>query len=302
LLRPGRFDRQIVVPLPEFEERLAILKVHSRDKRMGPDVDLEIMAKGTPGMSGADLANLVNEAALFAVRRGSSQIERIDFESARDRIMMGARRDSLILSAEEKRTTAYHEGGHAVLAAVLPNGDPLHKVTILPRGMALGVTQTLPEERHSYSRDYIEDRICMALGGRVAEQVVFGQQTTGAANDLEVVTGLARRMVREWGMSDKVGPMAWHGQQQVFLGEDLMTGGREYSDDTARTMDEEINRILRVQEQRAIELLGKHRAGLDLVAAALLEHETIDGAEVGRLVQQGLGEPAPRADATSLTD
>ena len=206
------------------------------------------------------------------------------------------------MSAEEKRTTAYHEGGHAVLAAVLPNGDPLHKVTILPRGMALGVTQTLPEERHSYSRDYIEDRICMALGGRVAEQVVFGQQTTGAANDLEVVTGLARRMVREWGMSDKVGPMAWHGQQQVFLGEDLMTGGREYSDDTARTMDEEINRILRVQEQRAIELLNKHRAGLDLVASALLEHETIDGAEVGRLVQQGLGEPTPRADATSLTD
>jgi cell division protease FtsH len=302
LLRPGRFDRQIVVPLPEFEERLAILKVHSRDKRMGPDADLEVMAKGTPGMSGADLANLVNEAALFAVRRGSAQIERIDFESARDRIMMGARRDSLVLSAEEKRTTAYHEGGHAVLAAVLPNGDPLHKVTILPRGMALGVTQTLPEERHSYSRDYIEDRICMALGGRVAEQVVFGQQTTGAANDLEVVTGLARRMVREWGMSDKVGPMAWHGQQQVFLGEDLMTGGREYSDDTARTMDEEINRILRVQEQRAIELLNKHRAGLDLVAAALLEHETIDGAEVGRLVQQGLGEPVRRADAPTLSD
>jgi cell division protease FtsH len=296
LLRPGRFDRQIVVPLPEFEERLAILKVHSRDKRMGSDVDLEVMAKGTPGMSGADLANLVNEAALFAVRRGSSQIERIDFESARDRIMMGARRDSLILSAEEKRTTAYHEGGHAVLAAVLPNGDPLHKVTILPRGMALGVTQTLPEERHSYSREYILDRICMALGGRVAEHVVFGQQTTGAANDLEVVTGLARRMVREWGMSDKVGPMAWHSNQQVFLGEDLMTSGREYSDDTARLVDEEINRILREQETRAIELLSQHRRGLDLVAEALLEEETIDGDQVARLVQQGLGEPTPAAE------
>ena len=296
LLRPGRFDRQIVVPLPEFEERLAILKVHSRDKRMGPDVDLEVMAKGTPGMSGADLANLVNEAALFAVRRGSAQIERIDFESARDRIMMGARRESLILSAEEKRTTAYHEGGHAVLAAVLPNGDPLHKVTILPRGMALGVTQTLPEERHSYSREYVLDRICMALGGRVAEHVVFGQQTTGAANDLEVVTGLARRMVREWGMSDKVGPMAWHSNQQVFLGEDLMTSGREYSDDTARLVDEEINRILREQEARAIELLTKHRRGLDLVAEALLDEETIDGDQVARLVQQGLGEPTPAAE------
>ena len=300
LLRPGRFDRQIVVPLPEFEERLAILKVHSRDKRMGPDVDLEVMAKGTPGMSGADLANLVNEAALFAVRRGSSQIERIDFESARDRIMMGARRDSLVLSVEEKRTTAYHEGGHAVLAAVLPNGDPLHKVTILPRGMALGVTQTLPEERHSYSREYIQDRICMALGGRVAERIVFDQQTTGAANDLEVVTGLARRMVREWGMSDKVGPMAWHNNQQVFLGEDLMTSGREYSDDTARLVDEEINRILREQEDRAVVLLSKHRRGLDLVAEALLEQETIDGDQVARLVQQGLGEP--RQPSPTLAD
>uniref|UniRef100_A0A6J7MB14 Unannotated protein n=1 Tax=freshwater metagenome TaxID=449393 RepID=A0A6J7MB14_9ZZZZ len=291
LLRPGRFDRQIVVPLPEYEERLAILKVHSRDKRMGSDADLPVMAKGTPGMSGADLANLVNEAALQAVRRGSKQIERIDFESARDRIMMGARRESLILSAEERRTTAYHEGGHAVLAAVLPNGDPLHKVTILPRGMALGVTQTLPEERHSFSKDYIEDRICMALGGRVAEQLIFSQQTTGAANDLEVVTGLARRMVREWGMSEKVGPMAWHGQQQVFLGEDLMTGGREYSDSTARLMDEEIQRILTEQEVRASKMLAQHRAGLDLVAAALLEKETIDGTDVAKLIQQGLGEP-----------
>jgi cell division protease FtsH len=288
LLRPGRFDRQIVVPLPECEERIAILKVHSRDKRLGPDVDLETMARGTPGMSGADLANLVNEAALFAVRRGASQIERIDFESARDRIMMGASRESLVLSAEEKRVTAYHEGGHAILAAVLPNGDALHKVTILPRGMALGVTQTLPEERHSFSKDYIQDKICMALGGRVAEQIVFSQQTTGAANDLEVVTGLARRMVREWGMSERVGPMAWHTQQQVFLGEDLMTGAREYSDDTARLVDEEINKILREQEVRATELLNKHRSGLDLVAEALLERETIDGATVSALIQRGL--------------
>ncbi|MFM8856184.1 MAG: ATP-dependent zinc metalloprotease FtsH [Actinomycetota bacterium] len=288
LLRPGRFDRQIVVPLPECEERIAILKVHSRDKRLGSDVDLETMAKGTPGMSGADLANLVNEAALFAVRRGAAQIERIDFESARDRIMMGASRESLVLSAEEKRVTAYHEGGHAILAAVLPNGDALHKVTILPRGMALGVTQTLPEERHSFSKDYIQDKICMALGGRVAEQIVFSQQTTGAANDLEVVTGLARRMVREWGMSERVGPMAWHSQQQVFLGEDLMTGAREYSDDTARLVDEEINKILREQEVRATDLLNKHRAGLDLVAEALLEKETIDGATVSELIQRGL--------------
>jgi cell division protease FtsH len=292
LLRPGRFDRQIVVPLPEADERLAILKVHSRDKRIGTDVDLDTMAKATPGMSGADLANLVNEAALFAVRRGSVQIERIDFENARDRVVLGASRESLVLSAEEKRATAYHEGGHAILATVLPHSDPLHKVTILPRGMALGVTWTLPEERHTYSREYFLDVICKAMGGRVAEKIVFGQLNSGAANDLEQATNIARRMVREWGMSDSVGPMAWHGQQQVFLGEDLMTSGREYSDSTAKMLDDEISRILREQEERAHQLLTKHRKGLDLVAEALLEQETIDGATVGRLVQQALDAPA----------
>jgi cell division protease FtsH len=292
LLRPGRFDRQIVVPLPEFEERLAILKVHCRDKKMGPDVDLEVMAKGTPGMSGADLANLVNEAALFAVRRGSKTIERIDFESARDRVIMGARRESLVLTAEERRTTAYHEGGHAVLAAVLPHGDPVHKVTILPTGMALGVTQTMPEERHSYSREYIEDRLCMALGGRVAEELVFGHRTTGAADDLNKATSWARRMVREWGMSEKIGPMAWESQQHVFLGEDLMQSAREYSDDTARLIDEEIAKILRQQEDRARMLLATHRRGLDLIAQALLEDETVDGPQVNELIHQGMAESA----------
>jgi cell division protease FtsH len=290
LLRPGRFDRQIIVPLPESDERLAILKVHSVDKKMGADIDLETMAKATPGMSGADLANLVNEAALFAVRRGSKEIERVDFENARDRVVLGASRESLVLNAQEKRATAYHEGGHAVLATVLPNSDPLHKVTILPRGMALGVTWTLPEERHTYSREFFEDVICKAMGGRVAEILVFGQLNSGAANDLEQATGIARRMVREWGMSDAIGPMAFSGQQQVFLGEDLMTSGREYSDETARKIDDEIGRILRTQETRAGELLAKHRGGLDLVAKELLEFETIDGATVARLVQQGLGE------------
>ena len=292
LLRPGRFDRQIVVPLPESDERLAILKVHSAGKRMGQDVDLDTMAKATPGMSGADLANLVNEAALFAVRRGSTHIERIDFENARDRVVLGASRESLILNAEEKRATAYHEGGHAVLAAVLPHSDPLHKVTILPRGMALGVTWTLPEERHTYSREYFEDVICKAMGGRVAEKIVFGHLNSGAANDLEQSTNIARRMVREWGMSEAVGPMAFAGQQQVFLGEDLMTSGREYSDEMARKIDDEISRILHEQEQRAHRLLEKHRKGLDLVAQSLLDNETIDGAMVSRLVQQGLGEPS----------
>src|SRR6476469_1168404 len=290
LLRPGRFDRQIVVPLPESDERLAILKVHSRDKKMGPDVDLDVMAKGTPGMSGADLANLVNEAALVAVRRGSKQIERIDFENARDRVVLGARRESLVMTAEERRATAYHEGGHALLATVLPHGDPLHKVTILPRGMALGVTWSLPQERHTYSKEFFEDTICKAMGGRVAEKVVFDHVNSGAANDLEQATNIARHMVREWGMSDAIGPMAWSSQQAVFLGEDLMTSGREYSDDTAKLLDEEIARILTDQEGRATDILTQHRRGLELIAQSLLEHETIDGREVAKLIQQGMDE------------
>ena len=290
LLRPGRFDRQIVVPLPEYQERLEILKVHSRDKRMGNDVDLSTMARATPGMAGADLANLVNEAALIAVRRSSNEIERIDFENARDRVVLGARRESMILNAEEKRATAFHEAGHALLATVLPNGDPLHKVTILPRGMALGVTWSLPQERHTYSKEYFEDTICKAMGGRVAEILVFGHLNSGAANDLEQATSIARRMVREWGMSDKVGPMAWSSQQQVFLGEDLMSNGREYSDETARMLDEEIALILTSQEDRARELLTKHNRGLELIAESLLENETIDGPHVAELIQQGLTE------------
>jgi cell division protease FtsH len=296
LLRPGRFDRQIVVPLPEFEERRAILEVHSRDKRIGPDVDLETISRATPGMAGADLANLVNEAALIAVRRGSKEIQRVDFENARDRVVLGASRESLILTVEEKKATAYHEGGHALLSTVLPHGDPLHKVTILPRGMALGVTWSLPQERHTYSKEFFEDTICKAMGGRVAEKLVFGHLNSGAANDLEQATGIARRMVREWGMSDRVGPMAWAGQQAVFLGEDLMSSQREYSDDTAKLLDEEIARILNEQEQRAMDLISEHRRGLDLIAEALLEHETIDGPEVARLIQRAMAETG-RGDA-----
>ena len=299
LLRPGRFDRQIVIPVPEVSERKAILEVHSRDKRVGDDVDMDTMAQATVGMSGADLANLVNEAALVAVRRGSKEIERIDFENARDRVVLGASRESVIMTAEEKKATAYHEGGHALLATVLPNGDPLHKVTILPRGMALGVTWSLPQERHTYSKEYFEDTICKAMGGRVAEIVVFGHLNSGAANDLEQATGIARRMVREWGMSDRVGPQAWSGQQATFLGDDLMSSGREYSEDTARLLDEEISKLLTDQEQRAMEVLTRHRRGLELIAEALLEHETIDGPAVARLIQQGMiesGENVPTLD------
>jgi cell division protease FtsH len=293
LLRPGRFDRQIVVPLPDLEERRAILAVHCKDKRIARDVDLAVVARGTPGMSGADLANLVNEAALFAVRRGKREVHMDDFESARDRVLMGQRRESMALSDEEKEIIAYHEGGHAVLAYLLPNADPVHKVTILPSGMALGVTQQLPiEERHLDPQPYIEDSLAVRLGGRIAEELVFGTISTGANNDLVGCTELARKMVREWGMSDRVGPMAWGSQGMVFLGEDLMHT-RDYSDETARVIDEEVERILRVQEDRARATMMAHRRGLDNVARALLDNETIDGSEVGRIIDEAASEESP---------
>ena len=285
LLRPGRFDRQVVVPLPELEDRRQILDVHIRHKRVDSDVDLDLVARGTPGMSGADLANLVNEAALFAVREGATEIHRSNFEEARDRILMGQRRDSMALSDLEKEAIAYHEAGHAVCAAVLPTADPLHKVTIIPSGMALGVTMQLPiEERHIYREDYIQDMLIVRMGGRMAEQLVFDVVSTGANNDLVGATELARKMVREWGMSIRVGPMAWGSQGQVFLGEDLMHT-RDYSDDTARVIDEEVGRILREAQESCRTVLTENRNGLDLVARALLEHETIDGAEVSRLLE-----------------
>jgi cell division protease FtsH len=291
LLRPGRFDRQIVVPLPDLEERLPILQVHCRDKRVSDDVDLSLVARGTPGMSGAELANLVNEAALHAVRRGSQWIQMRDFDAARDRVLMGMPRESMALSGDEKERVAFHEGGHAVLAYVLPHADPLLKVSIIPTGMALGVTQQLPaEERHIYPREYIEDSLAVRMGGRVAEKLIYDGLSTGASDDLQRNTELARKMVREWGMSDRIGPMAWGSQGTVFLGEDLMHT-RDYSEDTSRVVDEEIERILRAQELRAEAVLGEHRGGLEAVAAALLEHETIDGREIARLVDVAYGRP-----------
>ncbi len=284
LLRPGRFDRQVVVPLPELSDRHAILEVHVKGKRTAEDLDLNVVARGTPGMSGADLSNLINEAALYAVRDGEEEIAARHVEMARDRVIMGQKRESLALTDDEKEAIAYHEAGHAVCAAVLPTADPLHKVTIIPSGMALGVTMQLPEEdRHIYRSDYILDRLVVMFGGRIAEEIVFGISSTGAADDLMRATALARSMVREWGMSTELGPMAWGSQNQVFLGEDLVQT-RDYSDETARVIDQETERILREQQERCLQTLTEYRHGLDLVARALLEHETISGEEVDRLI------------------
>ena len=284
LLRPGRFDRQVMVPLPELADRVKILAVHLKGKRTAADVDTNLVARGTPGMSGADLANLVNEAALFAVRAGDKKIAMKHFESARDRVLMGVQRDSMALSDGEKEAIAYHEAGHAMCAAMLPTADPLHKVTIIPSGMALGVTMQMPEEeKHIYRQDYIEDRLVVMMGGRMAEELIYDVMSTGGSNDLEQATGMARKMVREWGMSTRVGPMAWSSNNQVFLGEDMMQS-RDYSDDTARVIDEEVERILREAEETSRTLLRENREGLELVARALLEHETIPGSEVYRLI------------------
>jgi cell division protease FtsH len=296
LLRPGRFDRQVVVPLPELDDRRAILEVHVKHKKLSDSVDLALVARGTPGMSGADLANLVNESALTAVRRGAKIVEMHDFEDARDRVLMGQRRESMVLSDSEKEITAYHEAGHALCAALLPNADPVHKVTILPRGMALGVTQQLPEEeRHSYSREYLEESIVVAMGGRVAEKLVFNHRSTGASNDLQVSTERARRMVTEFGMSDRVGPRAWGGSSPVFLGEDFGQQ-REFSEDTSRLIDDEVERMLREGEERCTDLMTEHRHALDLIARGLLEQETISGHEVNRLITLALnGDSHPAA-------
>lgn len=302
LLRPGRFDRQIVVPLPELEDRKKILEVHLKGKQTSSDVDVEVIARGTPGMSGADLSNLVNEAALFAVREGKTEITMADFDNARDRVLMGVKRDSMAMTDEEKEAVAYHEAGHAICAAALPNADPVHKVTIIPSGMALGVTQQLPEgDRHLYRQDYIEDSLVVRLGGRIAEEVVYGVISTGANNDLVGATELARKMVREWGMSERVGPMAWGNHGQVFLGEDIMHS-REYSDDTARVIDEEVERILREQQDRCRKLLTEYRPALDALAKALLEKETVEGSEVNKMVEENGTKPALSASSAGTTE
>ncbi|MGA3113857.1 MAG: ATP-dependent zinc metalloprotease FtsH [Syntrophobacteraceae bacterium] len=287
LLRPGRFDRQVVVPVPDIRGREGILKVHCAAKPLAPDVDIQTLAKGTPGFSGADLENLVNEAALLAARRNRDLIAMCDFEEAKDKVMMGLERKSMILSDEEKSITAYHEAGHALVARLLPGADPLHKVTIIPRGRALGLTQQLPQDdRHTYPRDFLLDSIAILMGGRVAEEISFNMNTTGAANDIERATQIARRMVCEWGMSEKMGPVSFgRRDEQPFLGREL-GHQRDFSEQTALDIDREVRRIVDENYQRSRHLLTQHDGLLAKIAQSLLDRETLDLKDVDAIINE----------------
>jgi cell division protease FtsH len=286
LLRPGRFDRQVVVPLPDIRGREQILNVHMRKVPIGADVKADLIARGTPGFSGADLANLVNESALFAARRNARVVEMQDFEKAKDKIMMGAERKSMVMSEEERRNTAYHESGHAIVAKLLPKTDPVHKVTIIPRGRALGVTMQLPEQdRYAYDRDYLLNRVAVLFGGRIAEEVFMNQMTTGASNDFERATQMARDMVTRYGMSDVLGPMVYaENEGEVFLGRSI-TKTTNMSEETMRKVDAEIRRIIDEQYALARRLIEENRDKVEAMAKALLEFETIDAEQIDDIVQ-----------------
>lgn len=288
LLRPGRFDRQITVPNPDINGRDQILKVHMRKVPLGPDVDSRVIARGTPGFSGADLANLVNEAALMAARFGKRVVTMADFEQAKDRVMMGSERRSMVMTPEEKLATAYHEAGHAIINLEVPEADPLHKVTIIPRGRALGLTMSLPEkDRYSISKTWMESRIAICFGGRIAEQLIYGEEhlNSGASNDILQATEMARRMVTEFGMSEKLGPLRYsEGEQEVFLGYSMGQQRKSMSGETMKMIDQEVRRIVETGEQKARELLTRYLDGLHTVAKALVEFETLTGEEVRALL------------------
>jgi cell division protease FtsH len=289
LQRPGRFDRRIIVPRPDVKGREGILRVHTKKTPLSTNVDLDAIARGTPGFSGADLENLVNEAALLAARKNKERLDKTDFEAAKDKVMMGAERRSMIISDAEKRNTAWHEAGHTVLAKLLPNCDPVHKVTIIPRGPALGLTQTLPvEDRLSLYKPTVLDWIAMAMGGRIAEELKFQAVSTGAKNDIERATAYARSMVTEWGMSEKMGPLSFGEEQgEMFMGREFGQRTRNYSEATAIDIDSEVRRIVTDQYARARKLLEENRDALDRIAMGLLEYETLDGEEVQTLMQNG---------------
>ncbi|MGQ9858619.1 MAG: ATP-dependent zinc metalloprotease FtsH [Thermodesulfobacteriota bacterium] len=285
LLRPGRFDRQVVVPIPDVRGREEILRVHTRRTPLEDDVDLAVLARGTPGFSGADLENLINEAALLAARKNKDRVGMEEMEQAKDKVLMGVERKSMIISEQERRNTAYHEGGHALVASLLPGSDPVHKVTIIPRGRALGLTQQLPiDERHTYPKQYLLNRICVLLGGRAAEEVVLQDHTTGAGNDLERATDIARKMVCEWGMSERLGPLTYGQKEEaIFLGRELARH-RDYSDETARLIDQEVRRIVESCYQRALGLIRERLDTLHRLAQELLEKEVLDGRELQAIV------------------
>jgi len=285
LLRPGRFDRQVVVPRPDVRGRLKILQVHARKVPLGKDVELEVIAKGTPGFSGADLENLVNEAALLAARANKNEVTREDLEKAKDKVMMGAERRSMVITEEEKKVTAYHEAGHALVAMYLPGADPVHKVSIIPRGRAMGVTMYLPEEeKYNETKNGLNIKICTLLGGRVAEELIFDSVTSGASNDLERATAIARKMVCEWGMSEKLGPLAFGEKEgEVFLGRDY-GHVKNYSEATAIAIDEEIRRIVEENYARTTDVLAQHKDALIKVSEALLERENMDGSEIRAMI------------------
>jgi cell division protease FtsH len=288
LLRPGRFDRRIVVPRPDVMGRLGILKVHTKKTPLDPRVNLEIVARGTPGFSGADLENLVNEAALCAARGDKDHLEPSDFEMAKDKVLMGTERRSMIISDREKRTTAFHEAGHTLVAKILPGADPVHKVTIIPRGRALGVTQQLPtEDRLNLTREFANNQIAIMMGGRIAEEIIFDQQTTGAGQDIETATDLARKMVCEWGMSEKLGPLTFgKREEQIFLGREIAQH-RDYSEQTAIEIDAEVKRIVMGNYERAKKILLDHLDQLKVLAEALLEHETLDAEAIDIILAGG---------------
>jgi cell division protease FtsH len=291
LLRPGRFDRQVVVDRPDVRGREGILKVHTRNIPLEETVRLDVLAKGTPGLAGADLANLVNEAALLAARRNCREVGMRHFEEAKDKVMMGMERKSLIISDNEKKVTAYHESGHVLVARMIPEADPVHKVTIIPRGRALGVTTYLPiDEKHTYSKEYLEAMITYALGGRAAEKLIYNQTTTGAGNDIERATGLARKMVCEWGMSERLGPLAYGAkEEEIFLGREI-TRSKNFSENTAILIDEEIKVIIDRGMERAETILREHVDALHRLAGSLLEREILDGEEIDTILR---GEPLP---------
>ncbi len=285
LLRPGRFDRQVVVDRPDVKGREGILKVHTRRIPLESEVDLKVLAKGTPGLAGAELANLVNEAALLAARKNKKKVGMIDFEEAKDKVMMGTERKSMIISDEEKKTTAYHEVGHVLVARMIPEADPVHKVTIIPRGRALGVTTYLPvDEKHTYSREYLEAMITYALGGRAAEKLIFDRFTTGAGNDIEKATKIARKMVCEWGMSEKLGPLSYgQNEEEIFLGREI-TRHQDYSEQTAQEIDAEVKRIVTGAEQRAEKILTDNVDILHKMSKELLEREILDSEEIDKIL------------------